>query len=90
MGKLSIYFSLFFWRGERKARGLLWLRTGRERKINFLLGQNGDSAVVKAGRRPGLPQNSPTKKQPFWATKIVSPKKYFTYFLSTTGKRKVS
>ena len=49
MGKLSIYFSWFFWRGEGRARGLLWLRTGGERKINFLSGQDGDSALIEVG-----------------------------------------
>lgn len=47
--ELSICFSWFFWRGEGRAQGLLWLRTGGERKINFLSGQDGDSAVVEAG-----------------------------------------
>ena len=53
--ELSICFSWFFWRGEERAQGLLWLRTGGERKINFLSGQNGGSAAVEVGRRPGLP-----------------------------------
>ncbi len=52
--KLSIYFSWVFWRGEERAQELLWLQTGGERKINFLSGQDGHSAVVEARPRPGL------------------------------------
>ena len=58
--ELSIYFFWFFWRGEGRTQKLLWLRTGGERKINFLSGQDGDSAVVEAGPRPGLSKSSPS------------------------------
>ena len=78
--KLSIYFSWFFWRGEGRARGLLWLRTGGERKINFLLGHDGDSAVLGARCRPGCYKTRRIQNSPFGLQKLLSPKNILLTF----------
>ena len=84
---VSICFSWFFWRGEEKAQRLLWLRTGGERKINFLRRQDGNSEVVEAGPRSDLSKTRRVRNSPFGWRKIVGPKT-FTYFRSMIGQGK--